>query len=232
MPRFPSSEWITDLLYEIPDLKPHEGALSLHVCGKLLRSILADGSFPCGAVLTEALHLGEFQRMQLNFHGETVAIGSIAMDKVVLNIIGMQANTRIPEIIVQLDGVNDWILKELLLAGIKASGLYDRSHGAGIKPDSWPKHCERRCSECQGDHHWMTVTFPGCLEEGDTDWEEAINHPAVQEWLSLTDADGTVLVKAEYQPTDGRLTYLACKHCEAWHDLTEAMIDDPDFCIA
>lgn len=93
-----------------------------------------------------------------------------------------------------------------------------------------PENCPRRCSECpDGKHHWLIMTFPGCLEPGDDDWEESLNHPAVQEWLTIRNSAGEVLVRGEYDPEDGGTEWLQCKHCTAWHPITEAMLDDPDF---
>ena len=128
--RFPSGAWFDRLQILACEARPHEIPLSLHVCGGQLRSVIKDGVFPIGGAL-----IRNFRRMQFNFHGEVVA----NRDTVIRNIAAASAMTTIPEIIVQLDGVNDWILDGLLLRGIKASGLYDRSHGAGVKPDVWPK---------------------------------------------------------------------------------------------
>ena len=107
--------------------------------------------------------------------------------------------------------------------------LQDVNHFTNIRG---PQKCPKRCSECpHGDHHWLTVTFPGCLDEECDDWKESLNHPAVQEWLTIRHANGQIAVNGGYEDGDGHLTYLKCKHCEAWHELTEAMMDDPDFDI-
>jgi len=131
--RFPSGEWIAQLIEHVAIAHPHEVSLSLHVCGKLLRSILNAGDFP----VSKAVEVGEFRRMQLNFHGEEAAENR-EIDRVIDNICAVQATTRMQEIIVQLDGRNDWILSALMHRGITASGLYDRSHGAGELPRNWP----------------------------------------------------------------------------------------------
>lgn len=81
-----------------------------------------------------------------------------------------------------------------------------------------PQKCPRRCTQCpDGNHHWMIVCFPGCLEPGEGDYDEALTHPAVQAWIANED------------PEKPECSYFVCKHCEAWHELTEAMMDDPDF---
>jgi hypothetical protein len=131
---FPSGGWMARLMQEVAEAHPHTVALSLHVCGKLLRSILRHGDFPVGA----SIDIGEFSRMQLNFHGEAIADTQLGRDQAVHNVASVQAVTGIREVIVQLDGVNDWLLDALTERGIQASGLYDRSHGAGVKPDAWP----------------------------------------------------------------------------------------------
>jgi hypothetical protein len=87
-----------------------------------------------------------------------------------------------------------------------------------------PQKCPRRCSECSdGNHHWMITTFPGCLDEECDDWEEAKSHPAVQEWLAALQN-----YPQSHEDRDS-IDWLQCKHCEAWHELTEEMMDDPDF---
>lgn len=133
IPRFPSSEWFASLHRERLDYV-QEMPLSLHVCGQPLRSILNEGSLYAGA----ALEPNEFGRMQLNFAGEDISQGR-NIDAIMMNLKAVQAATMMHEIIIQLDGINDWLLDALLRHGIKASGLYDRSHGTGMKPDAWPK---------------------------------------------------------------------------------------------
>lgn len=87
-----------------------------------------------------------------------------------------------------------------------------------------PAQCPRRCSECSdGLHHWLIVTFPGCLDESDDDYKEALNHPAVQEWIAAREN-----YPQSHEDRDG-IDWFQCKHCDAWHPVTEAMIDDPDF---
>jgi hypothetical protein len=93
-----------------------------------------------------------------------------------------------------------------------------------------PATCPRRCGQCpDGRHHWLMTTFPGCLSPEDDDWGAEFAHPAVQEWLTLKNADGEIVVRGAYRPEDGGVDWLQCKHCPAWHPITDAMLDDPDF---
>lgn len=125
-PRFPSREWIEDFAREART----RCRLSLHVCDSDLYSILDNGQFD----YSNSEAFGSFQRMQLNFHAHPVTDTQSDNLLRVLESLG----SRAPEIIVQLDGVNDWILHRLLAKRIVASGLYDESHGAGVKPKNWP----------------------------------------------------------------------------------------------
>lgn len=130
--RFPSTSWIGNLLDEIPRFSGPRMNLSLHVCGRILSAILKEGKWIAGDV-------DDFNRMQLNIT-ESLPERDDAREAIVTNIMAVQSLTCIPEIIIRIDHLkNDWLLDALLLRNVKASGLYDRSHGAGLKPDSWPK---------------------------------------------------------------------------------------------
>jgi hypothetical protein len=86
-----------------------------------------------------------------------------------------------------------------------------RDHFADVRG---PAVCPRPCAECPGRrHHWFVVTFPGFLSPGDDEYEEASRHPAV----------------AEFMKGEGFVDYFRCKHCDAWHPLTRAMLDDDEF---
>lgn len=128
-PRLPGVQWINRLLRETEGTSIR---LSAHFCGAHLTSIMRDGRFPLTQKGVEA-----FQRCQLNFHG--VRRSDADADGVYRAFTGGWNG----EVIVQLDSVNDWILDGLLDRNVRASGLYDLSHGAGIKPDEWPKPNQR-----------------------------------------------------------------------------------------
>jgi hypothetical protein len=74
-----------------------------------------------------------FQRVQLNFHGRR--IGQAEVESLLAALLGAWP---FQETIVQLDGQNDSVLDTVLRVGLAASGLYDRSHGAGVLPGEWP----------------------------------------------------------------------------------------------
>ncbi len=132
--RFPSGEWCERLTSARQACLDAPIKLSLHVCGRLLRDVIYNGHLSNGG----ALNLRHFGRMQLNFHGETIAETDAGRERVLASIKNVYDVVGIPEVIVQLDGVNDWVLDGLLFRSVKASGLYDRSHGTGLKPDQWP----------------------------------------------------------------------------------------------
>lgn len=127
--RWPSRLFFNKLL----SLPSHELQLSLHLCGESLTNLLFDTGRPIlNEWEEEALPL--FQRVQLNFHGDVV----VEVVEVPYIVEAFQGKFAGKEAILQLDGVNDWVLDQLLASGIKASGLYDHSHGAGVLPTAWP----------------------------------------------------------------------------------------------
>lgn len=142
--RFPSLEWITDLV-EARVATGNKMPLALHVCGKFLRDVAAGGR-----ALEDALEskLAAFSRVQLNWHGErqSPAVG----ENVLSSFCKMDGFGWEPELIFQLDGVND----DLCIPATRrfaCCGLFDRSHGAGVAPDDWPAaHDEMACGWAGG----------------------------------------------------------------------------------
>lgn len=126
--RFPSAKWFRQLHEACEAEHPFHVNLSLHLCGSVLRSLLA-GESPTFA---DEVEPAEFSRCQLNFHGERVSPEWAA------NLVDARGSLPIPSTIIQLDGVNDWIVEEFQDRDLHVSGLYDQSHGAGVKPDQWP----------------------------------------------------------------------------------------------
>lgn len=99
---------------------------SLHFCGGPLNYLL-DGNL----VLHPSIPYKIFQRYQLNFHGESIS------EKFASNLLKVE-ELKSHQIIVQMDGVNNWVLDFLLENGLDAVGLFDESHGAGVLPEKWP----------------------------------------------------------------------------------------------
>lgn len=132
-PRFPSVAWIHRLV-EVREQRVSNMRLSLHVCGKFLREIARDGKSSLGEYLGP--QLAAFNRVQLNWHGEQQA------PNVGRNVFAAFCHLGLsgwdPQLIFQLDGVNDefWRACELRFS---VSGLFDRSHGAGVAPGEWPE---------------------------------------------------------------------------------------------
>ena len=133
--RFPSLKWIHELIeaHQQTGSKLH---LSLHICGSFLREI-AYGKSSLADYLGP--QLSAFQRVQLNWHGERQ---SLAVAENVLTAFSKLCDFGWePQIIFQLDGVNDH-LWEPASRRFACAGLFDRSHGAGVVPGEWPQ-----CSE-------------------------------------------------------------------------------------
>lgn len=130
--RFPSVDWIHQLIEERVATN-NTMRLALHVCGGRLRAI-ANGRPDIEDIL--GARLGAFSRVQLNWHGERQF--REVSEKVLESFCKMDGGNWDPEIIFQLDGVND----ELSAAPsrrYRCSGLFDKSHGAGVLPGQWSK---------------------------------------------------------------------------------------------
>lgn len=133
--RFPSWGWLAKLNAVYNTSVNHTKMnLSLHLCDSALKSLIETGQ------CVERVHTAEgcfdkcmFSRIQLNFHGVKTKISHLLTYNSYND-----DNNQNKEIIVQLDNVNDFVLSVLLYDKFNASGLYDMSHGAGIKPNKWP----------------------------------------------------------------------------------------------
>lgn len=126
--RFPSDFWIeqlTDAVDHAPEVN-----LSLHLCGKLQRSIImGDDEF------AKRVDISKFRRVQINTHGVKQHWNLAGL----MNLINGYSHH---EFIFQLDGYgeNEAMAKEVFFQGCNnVSFLIDRSHGAGILPEGdWP----------------------------------------------------------------------------------------------
>lgn len=125
--RFPPIDWIRDLI-EVKLASSQRLNLSLHICGSHLRKI-ANGRSDLMDVIGPGLL--SFDRCQLNWHGERQ--GNISE-----NILSAFCNLTpwAPQIIFQLDGVNDHLTSSAARR-FSVAGLHDVSHGAGVVPDKW-----------------------------------------------------------------------------------------------
>lgn len=129
--RFPSVAWIHRLI-EAREQTGNLMRLSLHVCGRFLREIAA-GNSSLGEHL--GTQLAAFARVQLNWHGDRQS--SQVGENVLSAVCKLSGFGWDPELIFQLDGVNDDLWRP---AGRRFAcvGLFDRSHGAGVVPGEWP----------------------------------------------------------------------------------------------
>lgn len=131
-PRFPSMAWLSALR----DAQQHHPGLRLrlsaHLCGRWVRDFCAGDTSGLMVDLGRATNdLSMFSRVQLNFHNIAHKVDVNAM---------VRAMKQLPHVqfILQLDGVNDHILDEVLKHGVNAVGLFDLSGGNGVLPEDWP----------------------------------------------------------------------------------------------
>jgi hypothetical protein len=128
--RFPSEQWVRSLVDKV-QRGLGRVRLSAHLCGQALRRAMV-GTSPLPLRLMSA-----FGRIQLNFHGRELE--SNLRTNLGWNLRDITPNEKCA-VIVQLDGANDHLLDDLKdVPGLRAHGLYDRSHGAGVVPGEWPK---------------------------------------------------------------------------------------------
>jgi len=130
--RFPSVEWIHRLV-KAREETGNRMSLSLHVCGQFLREIVAGRS---SLDVYLGPQLAAFQRVQLNWHGEQQPSGT--GENVLAAFCELGNHGWDPQLIFQLDGVND-SLRAPSGRRFACAGLFDRSHGAGVLPGEWPE---------------------------------------------------------------------------------------------
>jgi len=126
--RFPSTDWLKALNQTtVLPLK-----LCGHFCGNLVRSFV-HGNLPTDEQLPTWLWR-MFRRIQINFHGVShnpkgEFYGALPR---AMKVSGKQ-------FIFQADNVNEDLFWGIKNRGAPAVPLFDRSHGAGLVPLSWPK---------------------------------------------------------------------------------------------
>lgn len=126
--RFPRATWFSELAAAA---KENEGMkLSCHVCGYWVHQI-------CGGDWAELIayhpHITACQRVQLNFH----AMVHKLKDAFFLSAL-RETIDHGWQLIMQVDGVNDYLVSRAFDDGINAVPLYDLSGGKGQVPDEWP----------------------------------------------------------------------------------------------
>ncbi len=127
--RFPSRPWVERFCHRaaVPGV-----AVSMHVCGSWVRQMLR-GQLEWNA-LPEVRIVAD--RVQINTHAEEHITTVSALD--------WMAAKGNKQFIVQLDAVNDHFFDAAVVRKLNVAGLFDRSHGAGVLPESWPalRHAE------------------------------------------------------------------------------------------
>lgn len=70
-----------------------------------------------------------------------------------------------------------------------------------------PQACPRRCSECEGKHHWLEQS----IDPDDAEWVDEFksDHPG------LLEKAGEILKGFESPADDLLLAHYQCKHCPA-----------------
>ncbi len=124
-PRFPSREWIDELMAVAHGMK-----LSMHVCGAWVRQVFV------GELRWEDLPscFPVVDRIQINTHAERHASTVAFLDKL--------AERPNVQFIFQWDGVNDHLIYAAKACGLNVAALFDTSGGAGILPNKWPMPAE------------------------------------------------------------------------------------------
>lgn len=144
--RFPSASLFAKLAGRRSQFEAMKINLSLHLCGDVLRSMMDFGRL----LLPTFVPWGMFQRVQLNWHG--FGVPAVKWRNVIeaLGELGRVMPGKFSEAIFQLDGVNDYLFESFDPEGQPGfvrpvlSGLFDRSHGAGVTPDKWPAPFENQ----------------------------------------------------------------------------------------
>jgi len=128
--RFPSYRWLRAFLDYCDGLnKPMPW--SVHVCGAWVKDIcIGDYSWRKEHRLVCEL-IDRADRMQLNFHACAHRVRLPAFTE------GLKKNFR-GQLILQSDGVNDALIRQIRDEHDKVAVLHDRSGGAGELPLSWP----------------------------------------------------------------------------------------------
>lgn len=123
--RFPSEAW----LHRLSDALTPGMRLSAHLCGRWVRDLVLDGNFTWPQAYPYLCE--QFERVQLNFHGEFHRAADRFPGV-------LELNAGQCQFILQCDGVNDAKARELAARGLGVP-LFDTSGGAGIVPrGGWP----------------------------------------------------------------------------------------------
>ncbi len=125
--RFPSRRWIGELV-EMKKSNPNV-KLSAHLCGQYVRDLVERGENRFRDEHAPLWHLCD--RIQLNFHGN--------WHKISEPFLKLLPGFNYKQIIFQVDGVNDGAWAQCQNYRCDAVPFFDTSHGAGVKPDEWPK---------------------------------------------------------------------------------------------
>lgn len=137
--RFPYDCWMTKLVTESLKNQLYPLSLSMHICGAYLRDDVCFGDW---RFLKKMGNLpDDFQRIQLNFHGEPHKVNDAFYD-------GLKNLKK--QIIFQIDNKNTDLFIEAIHRGVDCVPFYDLSHGAGVLPDHWPSPMGEYCGYARG----------------------------------------------------------------------------------
>ena len=127
--RFPDAKWMSRFINEVQGT---EFKRCLHLCGRVVRDLLAGHFEPPLPALVAA-----FQRVQLNFHAETIPIDAKKFHAALRSLGDVQFIFQLDEhkgheYLEAIYGENDE-------TSVDAVPLFDASGGAGIVAKEWPK---------------------------------------------------------------------------------------------
>lgn len=125
LPRYPGKPWLDKLHHTAATYSAVH--LCAHLCGSLVRDLVQKLDFR----FFSQDPMINFQRVQLNFHGEPHSIHVGLNHK-----LSMMPSTQF---IMQVDGTNDDAVKKLAEMQGPVVPLFDLSGGAGIVPEFWPQ---------------------------------------------------------------------------------------------
>ena len=128
--RFPNKQWFMDFLRLRQESgTPENIRLSAHICPPYSTDMIQYGNIDKTLAEMDVV-ISHFGRIQLNVHG--IPISSYCSDFI------DWCKTSPQDIILQADGVNNWITSGVPSASI----LYDTSSGAGVFSNEWPRHTQ------------------------------------------------------------------------------------------
>ena len=139
--RFPSKEWLRELVAVSTESKKFDSfpiKLSAHICEPWVEGLI-NGSMSYSDLENEMGKetLQIFDRIQLNFHSYPYTSFTHKLSLLI-------QNNPDKEFILQLDGINNWIVNSISSDKENASLLVDKSSGSGKFDNVWAEFANRK----------------------------------------------------------------------------------------